>query len=181
MRLVGDSLGLDKIAIPIQRARSNVRKTLLSAILIVGASVGLFVLHAQQDAPQPAGQPGKAAPKGGVQGRLTWFDRQGKVVGTSGEPGLYRTLTISPDGKRIAVERADRSDAEPRHLAARDCQRKDHSIHFRPGLGSVPDLVARWKPHHLHVQPKRGLRFVPESFEWHGERHRNRGAILQIE
>jgi Tol biopolymer transport system component len=42
-----------------------------------------------------------------VQGRLTWFDRQGKVVGTAGEPGLYRTFTISPDGKRVAFERND--------------------------------------------------------------------------
>ena len=79
------------------------RKTLLSTILVVGASVVLVVVDAQQ----PAGPPGKAAPKGGVQGRLTWFDRQGKVAGTSGEPGLYRTLTISPDGKRAAFERAD--------------------------------------------------------------------------
>jgi Tol biopolymer transport system component len=80
-----------------------VRKNVLSTILVVGASAALVVVHAQQ----PAGQPGKAAPKGGVQGRLTWFDRQGKVAGTSGEPGLYRTLTISPDGKRIAFERSD--------------------------------------------------------------------------
>ncbi len=79
------------------------RKTLLSTILVVGASSVLLVIDAQE----PAGQPGKAAPKGGVQGRLTWFDRQGKVAGTSGEPGLYRTLTLSPDGKRIAFERAD--------------------------------------------------------------------------
>ena len=49
----------------------------------------------------------KTGPRGGVEGRLTWFDRQGKVVATSGEPGLYRTLTISPDGQRIAVERAE--------------------------------------------------------------------------
>lgn len=49
----------------------------------------------------------KTGPRGGVEGRLTWFDRQGKPVGTAGEPGLYRTLTISPDGKRIAVERAE--------------------------------------------------------------------------
>src|SRR5690242_5165461 len=54
-----------------------------------------------------AAQEPKTGPRGGVEGRLTWFDRQGKVVGTSGEPGLYRTLTISPDGKRIAVERAE--------------------------------------------------------------------------
>jgi Tol biopolymer transport system component len=80
-----------------------VRKTLSSTILVVSASLALLVVDAQQ----PAGQPGKAAPKGGVQGRLTWFDRQGRVAGTSAEPGWYRTLTISPDGKRAAFERAD--------------------------------------------------------------------------
>jgi Tol biopolymer transport system component len=42
-----------------------------------------------------------------VQGRLTWFDRQGKALGTAGEPGLYRTFTIAPDGKRVAFERND--------------------------------------------------------------------------
>jgi Tol biopolymer transport system component len=54
-----------------------------------------------------AQQAERAAPQGGVQGRLTWFDRQGKVAGTIGDPGLYRTFTISPDGKRVAFERAD--------------------------------------------------------------------------
>src|SRR5437667_9704236 len=84
-----------------------VRKKLLSILLVLGAGVGLFVLGAQQDAQQPAGQPEEAAPKGGVQGPLTWFDRQGRVTGTPGESGLYRTLTISPDGKRAAFERTD--------------------------------------------------------------------------
>jgi Tol biopolymer transport system component len=87
----------------LERAGSIPRKTLLSAILVAGAGAALFLLNAQQ----PAGQAGKAAPKGGVQGRLSWFDRQGRVVGTLGEPGLYRTLTISPDGKQVAFERAD--------------------------------------------------------------------------
>lgn len=58
-------------------------------------------------APAMAQQPERAAPRGGVEGRLTWFDRQGKAVSTVGESGLYRTLTISPDGQRIAVERTD--------------------------------------------------------------------------
>jgi eukaryotic-like serine/threonine-protein kinase len=79
------------------------RKTILSAIVVLSGSLALFVVEAQQ----PAAQSGKAAPKGSVQGRLTWFDRNGKVAGRSGEPGVYRTLTISPDGKRIAVERTD--------------------------------------------------------------------------
>lgn len=66
---------------------------LVSALLLSALAVSL----AQQPTP----------PRGAIQGRLTWFDRQGKVVGTIGEPGLYRTLSISPDGKRVAVERAD--------------------------------------------------------------------------
>lgn len=57
---------------------------------------------------QPAREPArKTPPRGGVSGRLTWFDRQGRIAGALGEPGLYRTLTISPDGRRVAVERTD--------------------------------------------------------------------------
>ena len=69
------------------------RKAFLSAVLIA------FIADAQQA--------GRGGPQGGVQGRLTWFDRQGKVAGTAGDPGLYRTLTILPDGKRVAFERND--------------------------------------------------------------------------
>lgn len=71
------------------------------------ACVALFVVAVPQNAQQPAGEPGKAAPKGAVQGRLTWFDRKGKIAGTLGDLGSYRTLMISRDGKRVAVERAD--------------------------------------------------------------------------
>src|SRR5580704_8296167 len=68
-------------------------RNLVSAFLLLAAAS----LLAQQP----------AAPRGAIDGRLTWFDRQGKAVGTIGEPGVYRTLTISPDGKRVAVERTD--------------------------------------------------------------------------
>ena len=39
----------------------------------------------------------------GTQNLLTWFDQQGKVVGTLGEGGDYTNPAISPDGSRIAV------------------------------------------------------------------------------
>jgi eukaryotic-like serine/threonine-protein kinase len=52
-------------------------------------------------AQQPTG------PRGAIDGRLTWFDRQGSKRDTIGEQGVYRTLAISPDGKRVAVERTD--------------------------------------------------------------------------
>jgi Tol biopolymer transport system component len=75
---------------------------------LVGAVIGLFLFTLfLASAQQPAGPSERAAPRGAIDGRLTWFDRQGKKLGTIGEPGVYRTLTISPDGKRVAVERTD--------------------------------------------------------------------------
>jgi Tol biopolymer transport system component len=43
---------------------------------------------------------------GGGDSQLTWFDRQGKVLGTAGEPGTYINLALSPDGTRAAVTRS---------------------------------------------------------------------------
>jgi Tol biopolymer transport system component len=63
----------------------------------------LCLIHAQ--APGALGREGPA--RGAIQGQLAWFDRQGNKVGTIGEPGVYRTLTVSPDGKHVAVERSD--------------------------------------------------------------------------
>jgi Tol biopolymer transport system component len=71
----------------------------LVAVGLVGAA-GLL-------AQQPARPSERAAPRGAIDGHLTWFDRQGNKVGTIGERGVYRTLTISPNGKRAAVERTD--------------------------------------------------------------------------
>jgi Tol biopolymer transport system component len=35
--------------------------------------------------------------------QLTWFDRQGKNLGTVGEPGVFRNLALSKDGKQAAA------------------------------------------------------------------------------
>jgi eukaryotic-like serine/threonine-protein kinase len=39
--------------------------------------------------------------------QLTWFDREGKVVGTVGDRSLYGILSVSPDGKNAVVSRRD--------------------------------------------------------------------------
>jgi eukaryotic-like serine/threonine-protein kinase len=39
--------------------------------------------------------------------RLVWLDRQGREVGSLGEPALYFGPRISPDGRRVAVARLD--------------------------------------------------------------------------
>ena len=48
---------------------------------------------------------------GGVGGQpdseLTWFDRQGKRLGTVGPPGKIGNIALSPDETRVAVERVD--------------------------------------------------------------------------
>jgi Tol biopolymer transport system component len=37
--------------------------------------------------------------------RLTWYDRGGRAVGSIGEPGRYAGVSLSPDGRRVAVHR----------------------------------------------------------------------------
>jgi Tol biopolymer transport system component len=37
--------------------------------------------------------------------RLTWRDRQGKLLGTIGDPGPYGDVALSPDGRTAAVHR----------------------------------------------------------------------------
>jgi eukaryotic-like serine/threonine-protein kinase len=37
--------------------------------------------------------------------QLTWYDRQGKMLGAAGDPEPYDTMTLSPDGTRAAVTR----------------------------------------------------------------------------
>jgi Tol biopolymer transport system component len=42
---------------------------------------------------------------------LTWYDRQGTVLGTAGEPGsVFAELDLSPDGTRAAVSRVGDQD-----------------------------------------------------------------------
>ena len=38
---------------------------------------------------------------------LTWVDRQGKRIGTLGDPAAYGELALSPDGSRVAAFRRD--------------------------------------------------------------------------
>jgi eukaryotic-like serine/threonine-protein kinase len=42
---------------------------------------------------------------------LTWYDRQGKVLGAAAELAPYATVALSPDGTRMAVTRGDPQNA----------------------------------------------------------------------
>jgi Tol biopolymer transport system component len=39
--------------------------------------------------------------------QLTWFDRGGKQLGTVGPPGVWGVIRLSPDEKRVALQRVD--------------------------------------------------------------------------
>jgi hypothetical protein len=43
----------------------------------------------------------------GGRRELVWFDREGKRLGAAGKSGAYRRIALSPDKKRVAVERLD--------------------------------------------------------------------------
>jgi len=78
---------------------------MLQKPLVVKALTAFIVFSLNVRAQQPP--PERTGARGAIDGRLTWFSRAGKKVGTLGDPGIYRTLTISPDGMRVAAERTD--------------------------------------------------------------------------
>jgi Tol biopolymer transport system component len=48
--------------------------------------------------------------------QLTWFDREGKILGTIGDPGTYGGFALSPDEKRVAFSRADPQQQATRNI-----------------------------------------------------------------
>jgi eukaryotic-like serine/threonine-protein kinase len=97
----------------------------------------VWVAYAQP----PAAPTERAAPRGAIQGRLTWLDREGKTVGTVGETGLYRTLSVSPDGKRVAVERTD-PQTQNRDIWLMDASGATTRFTSDPGWDAFPT----WSP-----------------------------------
>ncbi len=84
-----------------------------------------------------------AGSRGNIQGRFTWFDREGKVLGAVGDPGIYRTFALSPDGKRIAFERADPQNSNIRNIWLYDFAR---GVTTRFTFGSAWDSSPIWSP-----------------------------------
>ncbi len=83
-------------------------------------------------------------PGAGDVARLTWFDRQGKALGTAGEPGVYDTISLSPDGTRAFVSRAD----DPSNSVAETLWLVDFSrgTSTRLTFGSLSATLGTWSP-----------------------------------
>jgi serine/threonine protein kinase/roadblock/LC7 domain-containing protein len=86
---------------------------------------------------------GRGATLGSIQGRLTWFDRDGKVLGTIGDPGIYRNLALSPDGKRVAFEHADPQNSGNLNIWLYEFTR---GIMTRFTFDSARDIAPIWSP-----------------------------------
>jgi eukaryotic-like serine/threonine-protein kinase len=72
--------------------------------------------------------------------QLTWYDRQGKVLGNVGEPGDYQWPALSPDGTRVALSKRS---GQASNVWLLDLSR-DTSTRFT--FGSARDLSPAWSP-----------------------------------
>ena len=86
--------------------------------------------------------------RGFIQGQLTWFDREGRVLGTVGDPGMYRNLALSPDGKRVAFNRVDPQNATATNLWLYEFAR---GVTTRFTFDSSWDDVPVWSPDGSHI------------------------------
>jgi eukaryotic-like serine/threonine-protein kinase len=72
--------------------------------------------------------------------RLTWYDREGKVLETIGEPSNYQALALSPDGMRVAVSMKNGTAA---NIWLLDLSRGTST---RLTFGSAKDTDPVWSP-----------------------------------
>jgi Tol biopolymer transport system component len=74
--------------------------------------------------------------------RLLWVDRAGKQIGQLGPSDLYFTLSLSPDEKRVAVDRVD-SETGATDVWLFDLTR---GIPSRLTTDPAPDWYPIWSP-----------------------------------
>jgi Tol biopolymer transport system component len=72
---------------------------------------------------------------------LTWFDRQGRNLGTVGEPGRFSGFAISPDGKEAAVSRFELQGGGRLNLWLYDLTRGGSPARFTFGAFTDEDPV----------------------------------------
>ncbi len=74
--------------------------------------------------------------------QLNWYDRQGKILGTAGEPADYQELALSPDGTRVALMKRSGQASD---LWLLDLSRET-STRFTFGLQTGIDSHPVWSP-----------------------------------
>jgi Tol biopolymer transport system component/predicted Ser/Thr protein kinase len=77
---------------------------------------------------------------GATSSLLTWFNRQGRALGTAGDPGQYGELALSPDGTRVAFARRDGGNED---IWLLDLAR---GVNTRFTFDPAPDRDPVWSP-----------------------------------
>jgi Tol biopolymer transport system component/predicted Ser/Thr protein kinase len=80
-------------------------------------------------------------PRSAPDKQFTWYDREGAILGTAGDPGDYQDMALSPDGTRLAVNRR-RGDAA--NIWLLDLSRGGAGT--RLTFGSASDADPLWSP-----------------------------------
>ncbi|MFZ0784942.1 MAG: protein kinase [Candidatus Acidiferrales bacterium] len=80
---------------------------------------------------------------GGIS-HLTWFDRQGRALGTAGDPSAYDTISLSPDGARAVVSRSDDSSNPSNETLWLVDFSRGTSTRFT--FGSSSAILGTWSP-----------------------------------
>ncbi len=80
--------------------------------------------------------------------RLTWFDRQGKVLGTVGDEGQHNTPSMSPDGTQVAFTRRESGGAGNPDVWLLDVVR---GISTRFTFHPAADVAPVWSPDGSHI------------------------------
>jgi Tol biopolymer transport system component/predicted Ser/Thr protein kinase len=78
---------------------------------------------------------------------LTWYDRQGKRLGTVGERAAYTNPALSPDGKRLAVSRLDPT-TNTRNIWVLDLAR---GVSSRFTFDKADETNPLWSPDGSHI------------------------------
>ena len=94
------------------------------------------------------GETGAATASGDIKGQLTWFDREGKALGTAGDLDWYGSLALSPDGKRVAFERAAPQNQNNRNIWLYDFAR---AVTTRFTFDSAWDFNPVWSQDGRHI------------------------------
>ena len=73
--------------------------------------------------------------------QITWFDREGKSLGTIGPPGLYMGFNLSPDEKRVALDLINLGGEREIWL-----MELDRGVSSRLTLPASAELFPVWSP-----------------------------------
>ena len=104
---------------------------------------------------------------GGVVSQLTWFDRNGKKLGTVGDPIDQADVQLSSDATRAAVSVLESQPSDAGSVDLRShAGRVADPLYLRRGRRLGVDVVARRPTSHLQRRPPGALGSLLEERRW---------------